>query len=104
MTLIEASQKANEKLDYQNRRDDREKPRPTFVLGDFVETAVIKRNFSKGDSTNWSYNIYTKTEVLHDTIPSYNLNYKPERCNENLLLPTKLTVDNKVTRELNLTQ
>ena len=46
------------------------------------------------------------TEVIHDTIPSYRLNYLPKRYNENLLLPTNLTLDknNQVMKELNLIQ
>ena len=47
----------------------------------------------KGDSTNHSYILYTITEAVHDTVPSYILNYLPERYIENLLLPTKLTLD-----------
>ena len=39
-------------------------------------------------------------------MPSLKLNYLPERDNENLLLPTKLTLDenNQVMKELNLIQ
>ena len=71
-----------------------------------VRRADIKRVFSKGDSTNWSYKIFTKTEVNHDTIPSYRINYLPERYNENLLLPTKLSLEqnNQFMKELNLIQ
>ena len=48
----------------------------------------------------------TTTEVVHDTIPSYRINYLPERYNENLLLPTRLTLEqnNRVIRKLNLFQ
>ena len=75
-------------------------------LGDLVRTADIKNVFSKGDSKNWSYKLYTITEVIHDTIPSNRLDYLPERYNENLLLPTKLTLEqnNKLMKELNLIQ
>ena len=106
MTPVQASRKANEKLVYSNLQDKRVKQRPNFILGQLVRTADIKRVFSKGDSTNWSYKLYTITEVIHDTIPSYRLNYLPGRYNENLLLPTKLTLDenNKVMKELNLIQ
>ena len=71
-----------------------------------VRIADIKRVLSKGDSTNWSYKIYTITEVNHDTILSYRINYLPERYNENLLLPTKLSVEqnNQIMKELNLIQ
>ena len=66
----------------------------------------MRRVFSKGDSTNKSYKLNTITEVIHDTIPAYKINYLPERYNENLILPTKLTLEqnNKVMKELNLIQ
>ena len=106
MTPIQASKKINEKLVLSNLRDDRVKQQPKFKLGDLVRTADIKRVFSKGDSTNYSYKLYTITEVIHDTIPSYRLDYLPERYNENLLLPSKLTLDenNQIMKKLNLIQ
>ena len=106
MTPIQASKKINEKLVFSNLRDDRIKRQPKFELGDLVRSADIKRVFSKGDSTNWSYKLYTITEVIYDTIPSYRIDYLPERYNENLLLPTKLSLDqnNKIMKELNLIQ
>ena len=106
MTPIQASKKSNEKIVYSNLQDKRKKLDPKFKLGQLVRTADIKRVFSKGDSTNWSYKLYTITEVIHDTIPSYRIDYLPERYNENLLLPTKLSLDenNKIMKELNLIQ
>ena len=106
MTPIQASKKLNQKLIYKNLKDDREVQNPKFNLGQLVRTADIKRVFSKGDSTNWSYKLYTITEVIHDTIPSYRIDYLPERYNQNLLLPTKLTLDenNRIIKELNLIQ
>ena len=106
MTPIQASKKSNEKLLYNNLKDDREIQKPKYKLGQLVRTADIKRVFSKGDSTNWSYKLYTITEVIHDTIRSYRIDYLPERYNENLLLPTKLSLDenNKIMKELNLIQ
>ena len=79
---------------------------PRFRLGDLVRSAVFKKVFSKGGSTNWSYKLYTFTEVLHDTIPSYMINYLLERFNENLFRLTKITLEenNKVMKELNLIQ
>ena len=53
--------------------------KPTYKLRDLVRTAVIKKVFSTGDPTNCSYKLYILTEVIDDTIPSYKLNYKPER-------------------------
>ena len=104
MKPIDASKKSNEKTVYSNLKDDRVKQKPKFKLGQLVRTADIKRIFSKGDSTNWSYKLYTITEIIHDTIPSYRINYLPERYNENLLLHTKLTLEenNQVMKQLNL--
>ena len=106
MTPLQSSQKANEKLVYTNLQDRRDKQLPKFYLGQLVRTADIKRVFSNGDSTNYCYTLYTITEVIHDTIPSYRINYLPERYNENLLLPTKLTLEenNQVMKKLNLIQ
>ena len=106
MTPNQASKKSNEKAVFDNLRDDRQKQRPKFKLGQLVRTADIKRVFSKGDWTNYSYKLYTITEVIHDTIPSYRIDYLPERFNENLLLPSKLTLEqnNKVMKDLNLIQ
>ena len=106
MTPIRASKKINEKVVYNNLKDNREKQKPKFQLGQLFRTADIQRVFSKGDSTNYSYKLYTITEVIHDTIPSYRLNYLPERYTQNLLQPTKLTLEqnNQIMKELNLIQ
>ena len=106
MTPVEASKKTDEKIVHSNLKDNREIQKPKFKLGQIVCTADIKRVFSNGDSTNWSYKLYTITEVIHDTIPSYRLKYLPERYNENLLLPTKLTLDenNQVMKKMILVQ
>ena len=106
MTPNQASKNSNEKIVYNDLKDNREVPKPKFKLGQLVGTADIKRVFSKGDSTNWSYKLYTITEVIHDTIPSDRINYLTERYNENFFLPTKLSLDEniKVMKELNLIQ
>ena len=106
MKPIDASKKSNQKLVYNNLKDDREVRKPRFRLGQLVRVSDIRRVFSKGDSTNYSYKLYTITEVIHDTIPSYRIDYLPERYNENLLLPTKLTLEQnyKIMKELNLIQ
>ena len=54
MTPIQASKKSNEKVVYNNLKDNREVQRPKFKLGQLVRTADIKKVFSKGDSTNYS--------------------------------------------------
>ena len=104
MTPNQASKKSNGKLVYSSLQDRRVKKLAKFKLGDLVRTADIKRVFSKGDSTNYSYKLYTITEVIHDAIPSYRLDYLPERYNQNLLLPTNLTLEqnNKIVKDLNL--
>ena len=106
MKPIDASKKSNEKEVFSNLQDKRKILNPKYKLGQLVRTADIKRVFSKGDSTNWSYKLYTITEVIHDTIPAYRIDYLLERYNENLLLPTKLSLDenNQVMKKLNLIQ
>ena len=106
ITPNQASKKSNEKLVYSNLRDKRKILNPKYKLGQLVRTADIKRVFSKGDSTNYNYKLYTITEVIHDTNHSYRIDYLPERYNENLLLPTKLSLEenNQVMKELNLFQ
>ena len=104
MTLNQASKKSNEKETLTNLQDWRVRQQPKLKLGLLVRTADIKRVFCKGDSTIRSYILYTITEVIHDTIPSYRINYLPERYDENLLLRTKLSLEenNQVLKELNL--
>ena len=93
MTPLQASKKSNERKLYSNLQNKRRKLNSNFKLGQLVRTADIKRVFSKEDSTNYSYKLYTITEVIHDTIPSYRIDYPPETYNENLLLPTKITLE-----------
>ena len=47
MKPIDASKKSNEKLVYNNLKDDRDKQLPKYKLGQLVRTADIKRVFSK---------------------------------------------------------
>ena len=106
MTPNQASEKSNEKEVYLKLKDNWEVQKPKFKLGQLIRTPDNKKVFSKGDSTNYSYNLYTWTEVIHDTIPSYRIDYLPERYIQNLLLLTKLTFEenNKIMKELNLIQ
>ena len=55
MTPNQAFKKSNEAEVYSNLKDNREVRKPNYKLGPLVRTADIKRVFSKGDSTNWSY-------------------------------------------------
>ena len=95
MTPFQASKKLNDEEVYANLRDKREIRKPKFKLGQLIRTADIKRVFSKSDSTKYSYKLYTITEVIHDTVTSYRTDYVPERYIQNLLLPTKLSVEKK---------
>ena len=106
MCTIQANKKSNEKEVYSNLKDIREVRKPNFILGQLIRTADIQQVFNKGDSTTYSYKLYTKTEVLYNTIPSHRTDYLPERYNEKFLLPTKISLvqNNKVMKELNLIQ
>ena len=104
LTPIQASLKKNEGYVYKNLLDKRKKNKPKFQINDLVRTADLKKTFSKGDTTNWSYKLYKITETINDTIPSYKINNLPERYNESLLKKTELSVkQNKdVMKALNL--
>ena len=106
LTPNQARKKARETLVYSNLKDNRQVRKPKIKLGQKVRASDIRKVFSKGDSTKNSYEVYTITSAIHDTFPSYRINYLPERYNENLLLPTKLTLDenNQVMKKLNLIQ
>ena len=106
MTPNQAIKKSNEKLVYSNLQDRKVSQQPKFKLGQLVRTADIKRVFSKGDSTKYRYKLYTITKIIYETISSYRINYLPEIYNENLLLPTKLSLDenNQVMKKFNLLQ
>ena len=77
---------------------------PKFQVNDLVRTADLKRTFSKGDTTNWSYKLYKITEKINDTIPNYRPDNLKERYNESLLKKTDLTLkeNNTVIKKLNL--
>ena len=89
---IQASIKSNEKEVYSNLQHRRDKQTPKIIFGDLIRISSFRKVFGKGDSTNYSYNLYTETEVIFDTIPSYRIDFSPDRHNENLLLHTNLTL------------
>ena len=105
LTPIQAIMKKNEGFVYKNLLDKRKKIKPKFQINDLVRTADLKRTFSKGDTTNWSYKLYKITGIINDTIPSYCLDNLPERYNESLLKKTELTMkeNNSVMKNLNIT-
>ena len=92
LTPIQASLKKNEGYVYKNLLDKRTKVKPKFQINDLVRTADLKKTFSKGDTTNWSYKLYKITESINDTIPSYRIDNLKERYNESLLKKTELTL------------
>ena len=92
LTPIQASLKKNEGYVYKNLLDKRKKLKAKYEIGDLVRTADLKKTFSKGDTTNWSYKLYKITEMINDTIPAYKINNLSERYNESLLKKTELTM------------
>ena len=104
LTPIQASLKKNEGFVYKNLLDKRKKIEPKFQINDLVRTADLKKTFSKGDTTNWSYKLYKITEIINDTIPSYKIDNLPERYNESLLKKTDLTLKENISvmKKLNL--
>ena len=102
LTPIQASLKKDEGMVYNNLLDKRKKIKPKFQVNDLVRTADLKKTFSKGDTTNWSYKLYKNTEIINNTIPSYKIDNLPERY-ESLLKTTNLTMkeNNTVMKKLN---
>ena len=90
---------------YKNLLDKRNKIKPKFQLNEFVRVADLKKTFSKGDTTNWSYKLYKITELAKDTIPTYRLDNLPERYNEALLKKTQLSLKENIAvmKKLNIT-
>ena len=80
------------------------KIKPKFQINDLVRVADLKKMFSKGDTTNWSYKLHKFTEIVNDTIPSYKINNLTERYNESLIKKTdlKLKENDNVMKKLNL--
>ena len=105
LTPIQASLKKNEGYVYKNLLDKRKRITPKFQLNDLVRTADLRKTFSKGDTTNWSYKLYKITELISDIIPCYRLDNLPKRYNEALLKKTELTMKeiNSVMKQLNIT-
>ena len=91
LTPTQACLKKNEGYVYINLLDKRKKIKPKFQINDLVRVADLKRTFSKGDTTNWSYKLYRITELINDTIPSYHIDNLPGRYNM-LLKKTELTM------------
>ena len=85
MTPIQASLKKNEGFLYKNLLEKRKEIKSKYQVNDLVRTTGLKKTFSRGDTTNWSYKLCKITEIINDTIPSHKIDNLPERYNESLL-------------------
>ena len=96
--------KKNEGYVYKNLLDKRIKIKPKFQINDLVRTADLKKTFSKGDTTSWSFKLYKITEIFNDTLPAYKINNLKERYNESLLKKSELTMkeNNSVMKKLKI--
>ena len=95
MTPIQASFKKNEGFVYRNLIDKRKKIPPKFQVNDLVRTADLKKTFSKGGTTNWSYRLYKITEIINDTTPSKKIDIFPGRYIESLLKKERVNNERK---------
>ena len=104
LSLRDASLKKNEGFVFKKLLDKRKKIKPKYQINDLVRVADLKKTFSKGDTTNWSYKLYKITEIIKDTIPSYHIDNLSERYNESLLKKTELTMEenDNVMKKLNI--
>ena len=104
MTPIQGSLETNEGYVYNNLLDKRKKVNPKCQENNLVRTGDLKRIFSKGDTTKWSYKLYKITKIFNDTIPKYRLDNLPDRYNEALFKKTELTLkeNDSVKKKLNL--
>ena len=73
-------------------------------MNHLVRVAEVKKTFSKGDTTNWSYEFCKIAEIIIDTIPSYKFDQLPKRYSKYLLKMSEVSLkENKdVVKALNL--
>ena len=103
LTPIQASLKKNEGFAYNKLLNKRRKIQPKFQVNDFVRVADLKKTFSKGDTTNWSFKFYKIREFNNDTIPSYRIDNLKERFNETLRKKIETTTkENKCYEKIKL--
>ena len=103
LNRIQTSLKKNEGFVCDKLLDKRKKLKPKFQVNDLVRTAVLRRTFSKGVTTNWSYKLYKISEIVNDTIPSYEIDQLSERYKEDLPKTLELSLKDKdVMKKLNL--
>ena len=85
----------NEGCAYQNLLHNGHKIKRKFKIHNLARTTDLKRSFSKGGSTNWSYKLYENTESVSDKIPSYRIDNLTDGYYEALLKKTKLKMKEK---------
>ena len=85
LTPIQASLKKNEGYVYKYLLEKRKQIKQKFQINDLIRTVYLRKTFSNGNTTNWSYKFYKITEIMNDTIPSYKIDKIKERYNEALV-------------------
>ena len=70
---------------FNNLEDKRKKQKPKVRLENLVRTADIDKTFSKVDTINWSYMLYKITTIIGETIPTYHIDFLPQRYNSTVL-------------------
>ena len=78
MKPLNFSRNNEEKTVYSDRQDERQKQRPKYKSGDLARSTGFKKALNRGDTTNWSFNLYTVTEIIYTTISFYRINYLSE--------------------------
>ena len=81
----------------ENLKDKTVRMTTKLEIGDLVITAEKVNVFSNGDTTNWSYKLYTITKILMDTIASYPTKNLRDRYNEGFLRKTTLAMKKTLT-------
>ena len=105
MTPIQASLKKIEGCVYKNLLDKLKKVTPMFQINALVRTADLKKTFSEGDTTDWSYKLSKITKIITGTIANSILDNSSKRYKESFLKKTDLTMkENKdVMKKRNIT-
>lgn len=74
MTPVEASKPENETTVLANfLKKPLKQTKPTFKVGDKVRISKIKQTFEKGYATNWSFEVFSISEVLKTTPITYKI-------------------------------
>ena len=84
MTPIQASKQVNENKVLHNLQDERKKHKPKFKLGDLVRTTDIDKTFSQ------------VILQIGEAVPTYHIDFLPERYNQSVLKKSKLTLQENV--------